>query len=168
MLLTSVPHFMSMASFVTWRNYSAQKSLIDNLRLCWHYWHFKRITQHRFKRYFGQTTRVCCIEIIRRLTLHSFFVILSPKTQRISFHNHNVRLNWLRVTPGYSPNSKDHSEDTVLTRLNRYKPNRRRRWRQFRKSNLKSVSTFGRNVGISALYREGITLKGIKLIWINK
>ena len=38
----------------------------------------------------------------------------------------DIRLIWLRVTPGYSPNSKDHSEDTVLTRLKRYKPNRRR------------------------------------------
>ena len=47
-------------------------------------------------------------------------------------------------------------------------PNRRRLWRQFRKSNSKSVSTIGKNVGISALYREGITLKGMKLIWINK
>ena len=50
------------------------------------------------------------------------------------------------VTSGYSSNSKDHSEDTVLTRFKRYKPNRRR----------------------LALYREGITLKGMKLIWINK
>ena len=44
----------------------------------------------------------------------------------ISFHNHHIRLIWLRVTSGYSPNSKDHSEDTVLTRLKRYKPNRSR------------------------------------------
>ena len=102
------------------------------------------------------------------ITLHSFFVTISPKTQRISFHNHHIRLIWLRVTSGYSSNSKDHSEDTVLTRLKRYKPNRRRLWRQFRKSNLTSVSTIGKNVGISALYREGITLKGMKLIWINK
>ena len=33
----------------------------------------------------------------RRLTI-------SPKTQRISFHNHHIRLIWLRVTSGYSPN----------------------------------------------------------------
>ena len=32
----------------------------------------------------------------------------------------------LRMTSGYSPNSKDHSEDTVLRRLKRFKPNRRR------------------------------------------
>ena len=51
---------------------------------------------------------------------------ISPKTQRISFHNHHIRLIWLRVTSGYSQNSKDHSEDTVLTRLKRYKPNRRK------------------------------------------
>ena len=36
------------------------------------------------------------------------------------------------------------------------------------KSNLTSVSTIVKNVGISALYREGITLKGMKLICINK
>ena len=130
--------------------------------------HLKRITQHRFKRYFGQTTRDFCITIMRRLTLHSFFVTISPKTQRISFYNHDIRLIWLRVTSGYYPNSKDHSEDTVLTRLKRYKPNRRRLSRQCRKSNLTSVSTIGKNVGISALYREGITLKEMKLIWINK
>ena len=59
---------------------------------------------------------------MRRLTLHSFFVTISEKTQRISFHNHHIRLIWLRVTSGYSPNSKDHSEDTVLTRFKRYKP----------------------------------------------
>ena len=35
-------------------------------------------------------------------------------------------LIWLRVTSGYFPNSKDHSEDTVLTRLKRYKSNRKR------------------------------------------
>ena len=35
---------------------------------------------------------------MRRLTLHSFFVTISPKTQRISFHNHHIRLIWLRVT----------------------------------------------------------------------
>ena len=121
-----------------------------------------------FKRYFGQTTRGFCITIMRRLTLHLFFVTISPKTQRISFYNHHICLIWLRVTSGYSPNSKDGSEDTVLTRLKKYKPNRRRLWRQFRKSNLTSVSTIGKNVGISALYREGITLKGMKLIWMNK
>ena len=49
---------------------------------------------------FGQTTRNFCIMI--------------------------MRLIWLRVTSGYSPNSKYHSEDTVLIRLKRYKPNRRR------------------------------------------
>ena len=54
---------------------------------------------------------------MRRLTLHSVFVTISPKTQRISFRNHHIRLIWLRVTSCYSPNSKDHSEDTVLTRL---------------------------------------------------
>ena len=81
--------------------------------------------QHE-KRYFGQTTRGFCITIMRRLTLHSFFVTISPKTQRISFHNDHFRLIWLRVTSGYSPHSKNHSEDTVLTRLKRYKPNRRR------------------------------------------
>ena len=81
---------------------------------------------------------------MRRLTLHSFFVIISPKTQRISFHNHHIRLICLRMTSGYSPNSKDHSEDTVLTRLKRYKPNQRRLWRQFRKSNSTSVSTIGK------------------------
>ena len=91
---------------------------------------------------------------MRRLTLRSFFVTISPKTQRISFHNHHICLIWLRVTSGYSLNSKDHSEDTVLSRLKRYKPNRRKLWRQFRKSNLTSVSTIGKNVGISALYRE--------------
>ena len=83
-------------------------------------------TQHRFKRYFRQTTRGFCTTIMRLLTLHSFFVTISPKTQRISFHNHHIHLIWLRVNSGYSPNSKDHSEDTVLTRLKRYKPNRRR------------------------------------------
>ena len=83
------------------------------------------ITQHRFKRYFGLTTRDFCITIMRCLTLHSFFVIISPKTQRISLYNHHIRLIWLRVFSGYSPNSKDHSEDTVLTRFKRYKPNRR-------------------------------------------
>ena len=102
------------------------------------------------------------------LILHSFFVTISPKTQRISFHNHHIRLIWLRVTSGYSPNSKDHSEDTVLTRLTWYKPNRRRFWRQFWKSNLTIVSTIEKNVGISALYREVITSKGMKLIWINR
>ena len=55
------------------------------------------------------------ITIMRRLTLHSLFVAISPKTQRISFHNHHIHLISLRVTSGYSPNSKDHSEDTVLT-----------------------------------------------------
>ena len=53
-------------------------------------------------------------------------VTISPKTQRISFHNHHIRLIWLCVTSGYSPNSKVHSKDTVLTRLKRYKLNRRR------------------------------------------
>ena len=91
-----------------------------------HYWYFKRISQHRFKRYFGQTTRGICITIMRRLKLHSFFVTISLKTQRISSHNHYIRLIWFRVTSGYSPNSKDHSEDTVLKRLKRYKPNQRR------------------------------------------
>ena len=66
------------------------------------------------------------ITIMRRLTLHSFFVTISPKTQHILFHNHHIRLIWLRVTSDFSSNSKDHSEDTVLTRLKRYKPNRRR------------------------------------------
>ena len=113
---------------------------------------FFQCTQHRFKRYFGQTARGFCITIIRRLTLHLFFVTISPKTQRISFHNHHIRLIWLRVTSGYSPNSKDHSEDTVFTRFKRYKPNRRRLWRQFRKSNLTSVSTIGKTFDISALY----------------
>ena len=28
---------------------------------------------------------------MRRLTLHSFFVTISPKTQRISIHNHHIR-----------------------------------------------------------------------------
>ena len=84
------------------------------------------ILKHRFKRYFRQTTRGFCITIMRRLTLHSFFATISPKTQRISFHNHHIRLIWLHGTSGYSPNSKDHSEDSVLTRLKRYKPNRRR------------------------------------------
>ena len=98
---------------------SARKSSIDNERRCWHYWHFKRITQHSFKRYCGQSTRGFCITIMRRPTLHSFFVTISPKTQRISFHNHHIRQIWLRVTFGYSPNSKDHSEDTVLTRFKR-------------------------------------------------
>ena len=65
--------------------------------------------------YFGQTTRGFCITIMRRLTLHSFFVTILPKTQRISFYNHHIRLIWLRVTSGYSPISKDHSEDAVLT-----------------------------------------------------
>ena len=132
------------------------------MRDCWHYWHFKRITQHRFKRYFGQTTRGFCITIMRHLTLHSFFVTILPKTQRISFHNHHIRLIWFRVTSGYFPNSKDHSKGTLLTRLKRFKPDWRRLWRHFRKSNLTSVSTIGKNVGISALYREGM-----KLIWIN-
>ena len=95
---------------------------------------------------------------MRGLTLHSFFVTISPKTQLISFHNHYIRLIWLHVTSGYFPNSKHHSEDTVLTRLKRYKP----------KSNLTSILAIGKNVGISALYREGITLKGMKLIWMNK
>ena len=72
------------------------------------------------------------------------------------------------ISMGYSQNSKDHSEDTVLTRLKRYKPNWRRLWRQFRKSYLTSVSTIGKNVGISSLYRKGITLKEKKLIWMNK
>ena len=55
-----------------------------------------------------------------------------------------------------------------LIRLKRYKSNQRRLWRQFWKSNLISVSTIGKNVSISALYREGVTLKGMKFIWINK
>ena len=65
---------------------------------------------------------------MRRLTLHSFFVTISPKTQRISFHNHHIRLIWLRAISDYYPNSKGHSEDTILTRLKRYKLNRRRLW----------------------------------------
>ena len=72
----------------------------------------------------------------RRLTIRDLADTISPKTQRISLHNHHIRLIWLRVTSGYSPNSKDHSEDIVLTRLKIYKPTRRRLWRQFRKSNL--------------------------------
>ena len=44
------------------------------------------------------------------LTLHSFFVTISPKTQRISFHNHHIHLFWLRVTSGYSPISKDNKQ----------------------------------------------------------
>ena len=71
-------------------------------------------------------TRGFRITIIRLLTLHSFFVTISPKTQRISSHNHHICQIWLRVTSGYSPNSKDHFKDTVLTRLKRYKLNRRR------------------------------------------
>ena len=93
----------------------------------------------------GKTTLGFCSTIMHRLTLHSFFVTISPKTQHISFHNHYIRLIWLRVTSSYSPNSKDHSVDTVLTRLKRYESNRRRPWRQFRKSNLTSVSTIGKN-----------------------
>ena len=116
----------------------------------------------------GQTTRGFCITIMHWLTLHWFFDTFSPKIQLISFHNHHIRLIWLRVTTGYSLNWKDHSEDTVLTWLKRYKPNRRRLWRQFRKSNLTNVSTIEKHVGVSALYRERITLEGMKLIWINK
>ena len=97
---------------------------------------------------------------MRRLTLYSFFVTIPPKTQRISFHNHHIRLIWLRVTSGYFPNSKHHSEDNVLTRLNRYKLNRRRLRRQFQKSNLTSVSTIGKNVIISASYRRGLLWRG--------
>ena len=33
-----------------------------------------------------------------------FFVTISPKTQRISFHNHHICLIRLRVSSGYSPN----------------------------------------------------------------
>ena len=32
---------------------------------------------------------------MRRLTPDSFFVIIWPKNQRISFHNHHIRLIWL-------------------------------------------------------------------------
>ena len=78
------------------------------------------------KEYYLNVMRRFCTTIMRRLTLHSFFVTITPKTQRISFHSHHIRLIWLRVTSGFSPNSKDHSEDTVLTRLKRYKPNRKR------------------------------------------
>ena len=126
----------------------------------WHTFHLKGDTRWY---YCSQKITVFCYP-----TLHSFFVIISPETKRISFYNHHIRLISLRVTSGYFPNSNDHSEDTSLTRLKRYKPNRRRFWRQFRKSNLRSVSTIGKNFGKSAWYREGITLKGMKLIWINK
>ena len=51
---------------------------------------------------------------MRRLTLHSFSATISPKTEHISFHNHYIRLILLCVISCYSPNSKDHSEDTVL------------------------------------------------------
>ena len=107
---------------------STDKQHVNQIKELVHknHWHFKKITQHRFKRYFGQTTRDFCITIMHRLTLDSFFMTISPKTQRISFHNNHIRLIWLRVTSVYSPNSKDHSENTVLTRLKRYKPNRRR------------------------------------------
>ena len=56
-----------------------------------------------------KTTLGFCTTIMRRLTLHSFFVTISAKTQRISFHNHHIRLISLRMTSSYSPNSKDHS-----------------------------------------------------------
>ena len=98
------------------------------------------------------------------LVLRDYF---AKNSAHIVLH-HQIRLIWLCVTSGYYPNSKDESEDTVLTRLKGYKPNRRRLWRQLRKSNWTSVSTFVKNVGISALYRKGFTLKGMKLIWIHK
>ena len=53
---------------------------------------------------------------MRRLTLHSFFVTISPKTQRISFQNHNIRLIWLRVTwifPKLKRPLRGHRFDTI-------------------------------------------------------
>ena len=37
------------------------------------------------------------------ITLHLFFVTISPKTESISFQKHHIRLICLRLTFGYSP-----------------------------------------------------------------
>ena len=111
---------------------------------CWHYWHFKRITQHRFKRYFGQTTRGFCITIMRRLTRSSW-----PFRQKLNaYHSTTTIFTWFRSMwlLAISQTQKTTPMDTVLIRLKRYKPNRRRLWRQFRKSNLTSVSTIGKTL----------------------
>ena len=53
---------------------------------------------------------------MRRLTLHSFFVTISPKTQRISFHNHHIRLIWLRdfwLFPELKRPLRGHRFDTI-------------------------------------------------------
>ena len=47
------------------------------------------------KDHLGLKTLCFCTTIMRRLTLHSFFVTILPKTQRMSFHNHYIRLIWL-------------------------------------------------------------------------
>lgn len=45
------------------------------------------------------------------------YVCFTPKMPQISFHNHRIRLIYLRVTSDYLLNSKDCSENIVLCRL---------------------------------------------------
>ena len=66
-----------------------------------------------FQKIFWADNSWFCITIMRCLTLHSFFVTISPKTQRISFHNNHIRLIWFRVTSGYFPNSKAESKKAL-------------------------------------------------------
>ena len=58
------------------------------------------------------------LSIMNRLR-EAIGLTISSKIPRTSFHNHRIRLIWLRVTSGYSQNSIDHSEERVSSRLTR-------------------------------------------------
>jgi len=88
---------------------------------------------------------------MHRLTFHSFFVTISQKIRRMLFRNHRTRLIWLRLTSGYSQNSRHHSGERVSSRLRRYK---QRRWWLYR--NRKEL--FGTFRGL-VFNTECITLK---------
>jgi len=48
-------------------------------------------------------------------------VFTSPNIRHIPFLIYRIRLIWLRVNSGYFQNSRDHSGESVLGRLRKYK-----------------------------------------------
>lgn len=76
------------------------------------------------------------------------FDTISLKIELTSFRNHRIRLISHWVTSSYYLNSKDHYAETA--------------WRSYRESyrerTIQTVSSFGKYITISALYRLEITL----------
>ena len=66
------------------------------------------------------------------------------------------------------PKLKRPLRGTRFESIDEIKLNRKRRWWLYRKRTIWHVSRIGKFVGISIFHREGITLKGIQLIYNNK